>query len=78
MRARRRPRGQKLIAEVKLTVVANGGAFRPGPPNWAQPIPDSITCAPLVAYPRIRRTWAVWPASSQLRDIATFVAALDN
>jgi DNA-binding transcriptional LysR family regulator len=72
------PEGQALIAEVKLAGVANGGAFALAPANWAQPIPDSVTWAPLVGNPLIRRTWAVWPASSQRRDIATFVAGLDK
>lgn len=72
------PAGQELIAEVKLAGVATGGAFALAPPNWSPPLPDSITWLPLVGQPLIRRTWVVWQANSQRRDIATFVAALDQ
>jgi DNA-binding transcriptional LysR family regulator len=71
------PDGQELIAEVKLAGVATGDAFTLAPPNWSQPLPDSITWLPLVGHPLIRRTWVVWQANAQRRDIATFVAAFD-
>lgn len=71
------PPGQELIAEVKITAVAAGGTFALAPPNWFQPLPESITWSPLTGHPLVRRTWAAWPASSHRRDIARLVAALD-
>jgi len=72
------PAGQELIAEVKLAAVTAGGAFALAPPDWSQPIPDSVVWSPLAGHPLVRRTWAVWPASSHRRDLAQLVAALDR
>jgi hypothetical protein len=69
------PTGQELIAEVKLAAVTAGGAFALAPPDWSQPIPDSVVWSPLAV---VRRTWTVWPASSHRRDLAQLVAALDR
>jgi DNA-binding transcriptional LysR family regulator len=66
-----------LIAEVKLAAVATGKAFALAPPGWTTPLPGGITWCPLVGNPLVRRTWAVWPATSRRRDLAAFVAALD-
>ncbi|WP_207232473.1 LysR substrate-binding domain-containing protein [Micromonospora kangleipakensis] len=71
------PKGQELIAEVKLAAVAAGGAFALAPPNWSAPIPESITWAPLAGHPLVRRTWAVWPACSRRRDLGQLIAALE-
>ncbi|MEU5564284.1 LysR substrate-binding domain-containing protein [Micromonospora musae] len=71
------PEGQGLIAPVKLAAVTAGGAFALAPPNWQQPIPESLTWAPLVGHPLVRRTWASWPASSRRRDLGHLIAALD-
>lgn len=70
------PAGQELIADVKLAAVIAGKAFALAPPDWPQPIPASVTWSPLVGHPLIRRTWAVWPASSRRRDVGLLVAAL--
>ncbi|HEX6443627.1 MAG TPA: LysR family transcriptional regulator [Streptosporangiales bacterium] len=70
------PEGQELIAEVKLAAVTAGGAFALAPPDWAQPIPDSVAWSPLAGHPLVRRTWAAWPASSHRRDLGLFVSAL--
>ncbi|MBF8184974.1 LysR family transcriptional regulator [Nonomuraea sp. K274] len=67
------PEGQELIAEVKLAAVGSGRAFALAPPNWSQPLPESITWSPLVGHPLVRRTWVVWPAGSRRRDLARFV-----
>jgi hypothetical protein len=67
--------GEPLIAEVKLAAVTTGRAFAPAPPNWSQPIPDTAVWSPLVGNPLVRRTWAVWPASSRRRDLGHFIAA---
>jgi DNA-binding transcriptional LysR family regulator len=65
-----------LIGDVKLAAVAGGNMFALAPPNWSQPIPESVCWHPLVGHPLVRRTWAAWPADSHRRDLATFVAAL--
>jgi DNA-binding transcriptional LysR family regulator len=72
------PAGQELIAEVKLAAVSAGGAFALAPPDWSQPIPDSVVWSPLAGHPLVRRTWAVWPANSHRRDLGQLVAALDR
>ncbi|MEV0055927.1 LysR family transcriptional regulator [Saccharopolyspora shandongensis] len=72
------PEGQELIAEVKLAAVTTGGAFALAPPDWSQPIPDSVVWSPLAGHPLVRRTWAVWPASSHRRDVAQLVTTLDR
>lgn len=69
--------GYGLIAEVKLAAVASGTSFALAPPGWTTPLPDGITWCPLTGSPLVRRTWAVWPATSRRRDLAAFVAALD-
>lgn len=72
------PEGQSLIADVKLAAVAAGGAFALAPPNWSQPIPDTVTWCPLVGHPLVRRTWAAWPATSHRRDLGRLIAAFDS
>ena len=66
-----------LIAEVKLAAVGTGRAFALAPPDWAQPLPAGVTWRPLMGNPLVRRTWAVWPASSRRRDLAALVAAFN-
>lgn len=66
-----------LIAEVKLAAVATGKAFALAPPGWPVPLPGGVTWCPLAGNPIVRRTWAVWPASSRRRDAAALIAALD-
>ncbi len=63
------------IADVKIAAVAAGGAFSLAPPNWAAPIPPSVSWQPLAGHPIVRRTWAAWPARSHRRDIGVFVSA---
>jgi DNA-binding transcriptional LysR family regulator len=70
------PEGGTLIAEVKLAAISAGRAFALAPPNWSQPIPDTVRWSPLVGHPLVRRTWAVWPANSHRRDLGHLVAAL--
>ncbi|MFF3950616.1 LysR family transcriptional regulator [Streptomyces sp. NPDC001902] len=72
------PEGQKLIAEVKLAAVSAGHAFALAPPDWAQPIPENVAWSPLVGHPLIRRTWAVWPATSRRRDLGRLIAAFEQ
>lgn len=66
-----------LIAEVKLAAVATGRAFTFAPPDWPVSLPDGVVWCPLAGNPLVRRTWAVWLASSQRRDVAALIAALD-
>jgi DNA-binding transcriptional LysR family regulator len=70
------PDGQELIPDVKLAAVTAGRAFALAPPNWPRPLPDVVVWLPLVGHPIVRRTWAVWPATSRRRDVGLFVAAL--
>ncbi|MDL2082165.1 LysR family transcriptional regulator [Streptomyces sp. GXMU-J15] len=72
------PDEQPLIAEVKLASVSAGNAFTLAPPGWSQPLPDTVTWLPLVGHPIVRRTWAVWNASSYRRDLGHLVAALEQ
>jgi DNA-binding transcriptional LysR family regulator len=76
------PGDHPLISEVKMAAVAAGFTFALAPPGWAGsrpsvPLPHGLTWHPLVGNPIVRRTWAVWPASSRRRDLAALVAALD-
>jgi DNA-binding transcriptional LysR family regulator len=72
------PEGQRLIAEVKLAAVSAGRAFALAPPDWSQPIPDSVAWSPLVGHPLVRRTWAVWPADSRRQDLGRLIAAFEQ
>jgi len=40
-------------------------------------LPGGVAWCPLIGNPLVRRTWAVWSASSRRRDLAALVAALD-
>ena len=66
-----------LIAEVKLAAVGTGRAFALAPPDWPQALPEGVSWRALIGNPLVRRTWAVWPASSRRRDLAALVGALD-
>ncbi|MFC0553809.1 LysR family transcriptional regulator [Planotetraspora thailandica] len=72
------PDDQVLIAEVKLAAVNTGKAFALAPPNWSQPLPDTITWSALAGHPIVRRTWAVWSAESHRRDLANFIVGFDE
>jgi DNA-binding transcriptional LysR family regulator len=66
-----------LLAEVKIASASAGRSFALAPPGWAHPLPQTVTWQPLIGNPIVRRTWAVWPASSRRRDLAALIAALD-
>jgi len=72
------PEEQRLIVELKIPAVSAGGAYAFAPPEWPYPLPDTVRWVPLAGNPIVRRTWAVWPATSHRRDLAEFVAALDD
>jgi DNA-binding transcriptional LysR family regulator len=66
-----------LLPELKFAAVSAGGAFALAPPNWGQPVPENLAWCALKGHPLVRRTWAVWPASSHRRDLGHLVAALE-
>jgi DNA-binding transcriptional LysR family regulator len=66
------------IPSVMFTAVTSGRAFALAPPLWAHPIPHTVVWTPLADDPVVRRTWAVWPASSRRRDIGQLIAAFDE
>ncbi|MET8851748.1 LysR family transcriptional regulator [Amycolatopsis sp. NPDC004625] len=72
------PEEQRLIVELKIPAVSAGGAYAFAPPEWPYPLPDTVRWVPLAGHPIVRRTWAVWPAASRRRDVAEFVAALED
>lgn len=72
------PDDQQFLPEVKLAGVASGKAFAFAPRNWSVPLPAHVVWVPLVGDPVVRRTWAVWPASSRRRDVGRLVAALED
>ncbi|VVJ20238.1 Transcriptional regulator [Amycolatopsis camponoti] len=72
------PEDRRLIVELKIPAVSAGGAYAFAPPGWPYPIPDTVRWLPLAGNPLVRRTWAVWPATSHRRDLAKFVAALED
>ncbi|NBH05542.1 LysR family transcriptional regulator [Amycolatopsis sp. SID8362] len=72
------PEEQRLIVELKIPAVNSGGAYAFAPPEWPYPLPDTVRWVPLAGTPIVRRTWAVWPAASHRRDVAEFVAALED
>jgi DNA-binding transcriptional LysR family regulator len=72
------PEEQRLIVELKIPAVSAGGAYAFAPPGWPYPLPDAVRWVPLAGNPIVRRTWAVWPSTSHRRDVAEFVAALED
>lgn len=66
-----------VTPEVKLAAVGMGRVFALASPGWARPLPEGMVWHPLIGDPVVRRTWAVWPAASRRRELATLVATLD-
>jgi DNA-binding transcriptional LysR family regulator len=66
------------IPSVMFTAVSSGHAFALVPPLWAHPIPHTVVWTPLADDPVVRRTWAVWPASSTRRDVAQLITAFEQ
>ena len=54
---------------MKFASVSSGHAFALAPPRRLDQLPEAVTWAPLVGNPVVRRTWAVWLASSRRRDV---------
>ena len=53
-------------------------AFTLAPPLWAHPIPHTVVWTPLADDPIVRRTWAVWPASSHRHDVAQLITTFEQ
>jgi DNA-binding transcriptional LysR family regulator len=64
-----------VTAEVKFAAVRAGQSFTLAPAGWATNLPEGIHWHPIEGNPIVRRTWAVWPAASRQRALATLVAA---
>jgi DNA-binding transcriptional LysR family regulator len=64
-----------VTAEVKFAAVRAGRSFTLAPPGWAANLPEGIHWHAIQGDPIVRRTWAVWPADSRRRDLATLVAS---
>lgn len=69
---------QHLIPELKLAALSTSGRFTLAPPGWRRSLPASVRWYPLEGGPLVRRTWAVWPATSQRRDVGHLVAQLED
>lgn len=67
--------GRPVTPEVKRAAVADGTRFALALPDF--PAAVGTTWRRLAGDPIVRRTWAVWPASSTNRRIAAVVAALE-
>jgi DNA-binding transcriptional LysR family regulator len=72
------PEDLELIVAMKFASVSSGHAFALAPQRRIDQLPDAVAWAPLVGNPLVRRTWAVWPASSRGRDVAHFVTTFDG
>ena len=72
------PEDLELIVAMKFAAVSSGDAFALSPPRRLHQLPDAVVWAPLVGNPLVRRTWAVWSASSRRRDIGHFVTTFDS
>ena len=63
------------IPSVTFTALSCGDAFALAPRPSVQPTPHAVVWSPLADDPVVRRTWAVWPASSRRREVARLIAA---
>jgi DNA-binding transcriptional LysR family regulator len=66
------------IPSVIFTAVTSRHAFALAPPLWAHPIPHTVVWTPLADDPVVRRTWAVWRASSHRRDVAQLITTFEQ
>jgi DNA-binding transcriptional LysR family regulator len=72
------PDDLELVVAVKFASVGSGDAFALAPPRRLDQLPETVTWSPLVGTPLVRRTWAVWPASSRRRDVGHFITMFDS
>jgi len=72
------PEGLELIAAMKFAAVSSGQSFALSPPWGQAQLPEAVSYAPLVGNPLVRRTWAVWLASSRRRDVGHFITTFES
>ena len=72
------PEDLELIAAVKFASAGSGSAFALAPPRRIDQLPEAVAWAPLVGNPLVRRTWAVWLATSRRHDIGHFITTFDS
>ncbi len=72
------PDDHELIAPVKFSAVTSARVFALAPDKLEHPIPETVTWAPLVGHPLVRRTWVVWPANSHRRDLGHLIIAFES
>jgi hypothetical protein len=72
------PEDLELVVAMKFASVGSGDAFALAPPRQRDQLPDAVAWAPLVGNPLVRRTWAVWQASSRRRDVGHFITTFDH
>ena len=73
------PEDLELVVAMKFASVSSGNAFALAPPpRQLDQLPDAVAWAPLVGNPLVRRTWAVWQASSRRRDVGHFITTFDG
>jgi DNA-binding transcriptional LysR family regulator len=72
------PEDLELIVAMKFASVSSGDAFTLSPPRRLDQLPGAVVWAPLVGNPLVRRTWAVWSASSRRRDVGHFMTTFDS
>jgi DNA-binding transcriptional LysR family regulator len=72
------PEDLELVVAMKFAAVSSGHAFALSPRHQLDKLPVAVAWAPLVGNPLVRRTWAVWLASSRRRDVGHFVTTFDS
>lgn len=72
------PEDLELIVAMKFASVSSGHAFALSPQRRIDQLPETVAWAPLVGSPLVRRTWAVWLASSRRRDVGHFITTFDG
>ena len=72
------PEDLELIVAMKFASVSSAHAFALAPQRRLDQVPEAVAWAPLVGNPLVRRTWAVWLASSRRRDVGHFVTTFDS
>jgi DNA-binding transcriptional LysR family regulator len=63
---------------VRFAALSCGNAFALAPRLWAPPIGHALVWSRLAGHSVMRRTWAVWPASSRRRDVACLIGTFEQ
>lgn len=72
------PDDLELIVAMKFASVGSGNTFALSPERRGDQLPEGVAWSRLVGDPLVRRTWAVWPASSRRRDVGHLVTSFDT